>query len=140
MAWDEGMSGVVVLPGGLLVRGRSRRTPVLVPPDWGLYLRGRRPSPTAWPHRWVRWPDFALPLDATDARDALVEARRRAASERVEIGCGHGLGRTGTALAALAILDGLNSDAAVAWVRDAYHPRAIDTPWQRAWLRRFARR
>ena len=26
--------------------------------------------------------------------------------------------------------------AAVAWVRREYHPRAVETPWQRWWLRR----
>ena len=26
-------------------------------------------------------------------------------------------------------------DQAVAWVRDHYHRRAIETPWQRRWLR-----
>ena len=24
---------------------------------------------------------------------------------------------------------------AVRWVRDRYHPRAVETPWQRRWLR-----
>ncbi|MBX6748191.1 MAG: hypothetical protein IRY85_00730 [Micromonosporaceae bacterium] len=54
----------------------------------------------------------------------------------MEIACRGGIGRTGTALAALAVLDGLAPPAAVAWVRDAYHPRAVETPWQRWWLRR----
>jgi protein-tyrosine phosphatase len=55
----------------------------------------------------------------------------------VEIACRGGIGRTGTALAALAVLDGLAPPAAVAWVRQAYHPRAVETPWQRGWLRRL---
>jgi hypothetical protein len=44
------------------------------------------------------------------------------------------VGRTGTALAALAVLDGLPSADAVRWVRDRYSPRAVETPWQRRWL------
>ena len=27
---------------------------------------------------------------------------------------------------------------AVAWVRERYHPRAVETPWQRRYVRRFA--
>jgi protein-tyrosine phosphatase len=46
------------------------------------------------------------------------------------------VGRTGTALAALAVLDGLDPEAAVHWVRAVYDRRAVETPWQRWWLRR----
>lgn len=89
-----------------------------------------------WPARWVRWPDFWLPLDDADARDAVAEAWERAAEERVEVACGGGIGRTGTVLAAMAVLDGLSSERAITWVRSRYHPRAVETPWQRHWLRR----
>ena len=97
------------------------------------------PGPTpAWPHRRIRWPDFLVPLDGADARDALREAWRRAyAGERVEVACRGGVGRTGTALAALAVLDGLPPDRALAWVRAHHHPRAVETPWQRRWLNRM---
>jgi hypothetical protein len=50
--------------------------------------------------------------------------------------CRGGVGRTGTALAALAVLDGLSPSEAVGWVRQRYHPMAVETPWQRWWLRR----
>ena len=53
----------------------------------------------------------------------------------MEVACRGGVGRTGTALAALAVLDGLPADEAVRWVRERYHPRAVETPWQRRWLR-----
>jgi hypothetical protein len=33
------------------------------------------------------------------------------------------------------VLDGLSPAEAFAWVRENYHPRAIETPWQRRWLR-----
>ena len=71
----------------------------------------------AWAHRHLRWPDFWVPRDRADALDALREARRRAAGERVEVACRGGVGRTGTALAALAVLDGLAPRDAVAWAR-----------------------
>ncbi len=128
--------GVVALPGGALVRGR----PLSVdrgPADFCLAL-AEGPLPP-WPYRRVRWPDFWVPLDRADALDALREARRRAsAGERVEVACHGGVGRTGTALAALSLLDGLTPREALAWVRRVYHPRAVETPWHRWWLRRVS--
>jgi len=55
----------------------------------------------------------------------------------VEIACRGGRGRTGTALAALAILDGMPAREAVDWVRGTYHHRAVETPWQRRWLHKL---
>jgi protein-tyrosine phosphatase len=90
-----------------------------------------------WPYRWVRWPDFRLPVDRQDAYDALREAWQRSATDRVELGCAGGHGRTGTALACLAVLDGLPGSEAVAYVRRGYHPRAVETPAQRRWVQGF---
>ena len=67
-----------------------------------------------------------------------MESWHRAVTERVEIACGGGRGRTGTALACLAVLDGVPAAHAVAWVRRSYDPRAVETPWQRRWVIRFA--
>jgi hypothetical protein len=131
--WQD-ETGLVTLPGGARVRGRRLSDPAS-PADFALVLADG-PMPD-WPHRRVRWPDFGVPSDPDDAIDALHEAHRRArAGERVEVACRGGVGRTGTALAALAVLDGLSPDQAVAWVRGGYHRRAIETPWQRRWLRR----
>lgn len=91
----------------------------------------------AWDWRWLRWPDFRVPSDRTDARDALMETWERAGKERVEVACQGGRGRTGTALACLATLDGLSPAAAIAYVRDRYNRRAIETPWQRRYVARF---
>jgi protein-tyrosine phosphatase len=87
----------------------------------------------------VRWPDFWLPSDPTQAAEVLDEAWDRALTERVEIACGGGRGRTGTALACLAILDGIPARQAVEFVRQHYHPRAVETPWQRRYVNRFER-
>lgn len=138
--WGAGEPGVAVLSSGRSVRGRGLRTPLpdASVPDFGVYLLGHRPPATPWPQRWVRWPDFWLPLDRADARAALADAWQRAGTCRVEIACGSGRGRTGTALACLAVLDGVPADEAVAWVRRTYHPRAVETPWQRHFVVRSA--
>ena len=58
--------------------------------------------------------------------------------ERVEIACRGGRGRTGTVLACLAVLDGLSGADAADYVRRRYHRHAVETPWQRRWVQRFA--
>jgi protein-tyrosine phosphatase len=138
-AWDDDAPGVLALPSGRLVRGRGLRRPLPdgPRPEFALHLLGRRPTPVEWDSRWVRWPDFRLPTDRADAADALREAWRRAPGERVELACGGGRGRTGTALACLAVLDGVPPGDAVAFVRAHYHPGAVETPWQRRYVRGF---
>jgi protein-tyrosine phosphatase len=108
-------------------------------PEYGVYLLGKEPPTVEWRSRWVRWPDFRLPADDGDARDALVEVLDRSGSERVELACEGGRGRTGTALACLAVLDGIAPSEAVAFVRENYHPKAVETLWQKRYVRRFER-
>jgi protein-tyrosine phosphatase len=67
----------------------------------------------------------------------LASTWERAAGERVEIACGGGRGRTGTALACLAVLDGVPGEGAVAYVRRHYDRHAVETPWQRRYVRSF---
>ncbi|WP_340379693.1 protein phosphatase [Streptomyces sp. SS7] len=138
--WRAGEPGVLVLPSGRTVRGRGLRReldPAAPRPSYGIYLLGKEPPPTPWEGRWVRWPDFRLPADPADARAAFAQAWRRAAHERVEVACGGGRGRTGTALACLAVLDGVPAAEAVAFVRRYYDRHAVETPWQRRFVRRF---
>ncbi len=99
-----------------------------------MYLLARHPGPFDWEHRWVRWPDFRTPASTNDAISALQEAYERSATERVEVACGGGVGRTGTALAAIAVLAGVPRAEAVAWARRVYDERAVETPWQRRWV------
>lgn len=106
-------------------------------PEFALYLLADTPPLVTWDARWVRWPDFRLPTDRRDAQDALREAWQRAATERVEIACAGGRGRTGTALACIAVLDGVPQSEAVDFVREHYDPRAVETPWQRRYIARF---
>lgn len=140
VTWDPSSTGVLRLPSGRLVRGRGLKRPVPVgaSPDFALYLLGRRPVPVYWEHQWLRWPDFMLPCDRSAFADALREAFERAENERVEIACGGGKGRTGTALACLAVLDGVPNDEAVAYVREHYSAHAVETPWQRRFVTRFS--
>ncbi|MGW1894571.1 protein-tyrosine phosphatase family protein [Streptomyces sp. NPDC002004] len=138
--WSASGAGVLRLPSGRMVRGRALRHPLPAGqvPDFAVHLLGRRPPQVPWEARWVRWPDFRLPSSPAQAREILTEAWDRARLERVEVACGGGRGRTGTALACLAVLDGVPAVRAVAFVRAHYHPRAVETPWQRRYVRRFA--
>jgi protein-tyrosine phosphatase len=138
-SWPAGAAGVLRLPSGRLIRGRGLREPMPSghPPTFGVYLLGKEPAEFGWATRWIRWPDFRLPADPEQARVTLREAWLRAGDERVEIACFGGRGRTGTALACIAVLDGVPPGEAVAFVRAHYHPRAVETPWQRRFVARF---
>ena len=85
----------------------------------------------------MRWRDFGVPSDDRELRRALTEAWERADGERVEIACRGGTGRTGTALACMAVLDGVPAEEAVAFVRRHYRPRAVETRWQRRFVAAF---
>ncbi|MFJ8471326.1 protein phosphatase [Kitasatospora sp. NPDC094011] len=141
VTWDPSAPGVLRLPSGRLLRGRGVRNP-LPPgprPDFGVYLLDRAPKPLPWPSRWVRWPDFRLPADRADAADAFREAWQRCADDRVELACAGGRGRTGTALACIAVLDGVPAAEAVGYVREHYSRHAVETPWQRRFVERLGR-
>jgi len=127
------------LPSGRLVRGRGLRNglPPGPEPTFGVYLLGKQPDPVNWEARWIRWPDFRLPTDRPGAHTILAEALDRLDHDRVEFACSGGKGRTGTALACLAILDGLPADQAVTYVRTNYNPHAVETPWQKRYVRTY---
>ncbi|MFD8233190.1 protein phosphatase [Streptomyces sp. NPDC059696] len=138
--WNESDAGVLRLPSGRLVRGRGLRhalDPGAPRPSYGVYLLDRPPPQVPWASAWIRWPDFRLPSDRAAARAVLADAWERSAGERVELACGGGRGRTGTALACLAVLEGVPGEEAVAYVRRYYHRGAVETPWQRRYVRRF---
>jgi protein-tyrosine phosphatase len=62
---------------------------------------------------------------------------RARTGEQVEVGCLGGHGRTGTALACLAVLTGYPAAGAVAWVRANYCPKAVETADQEALITRL---
>lgn len=133
------VDGVVELPDGRRVRGTGRRRSRNgVPnPEFAVYLRGRDPRVSAWPYAWVRWHDFRRPASVHETVDVLRDAHERAATERVEICCGGGNGRTGAALAVLAVMSGVAPRDAVGWVREHYRPRAVETRGQRRWVEKI---
>lgn len=145
------LTGATVLPDGTPVRGRGLREalPPGPEPEAALHLarpgllvrRGLRPAPPAptWPVEHVDWPDFRTPRDPRAAAAAIVRAYDLArAGRRVEVVCGGGNGRTGTAVACLAVLAGHPPADAVAWTREHYRRRAVETPGQRRWVAWFA--
>jgi hypothetical protein len=133
--WPD-VDGVVELPDGRRVRGTGVRRPRdgAPDPDFAVYLLGRDPRITDWPNQWVKWRDFHVPTSSDDAVAALREAHTRAAAERVEVACAGGRGRTGSALAVLAVMSGITPEDAVAWVREHYHRKAVETRPQRRWV------
>jgi protein-tyrosine phosphatase len=136
--WTPG-PGVIEMPDGTRLRGRGLRRglPEGARPTLGVYLLGREPPATDWESRWIPWPDFRLPRDRPAALATLADAHRRAGSEPVEIACGGGRGRTGTALACIAVMAGVPPDEAVAFVRRHYDAHAVETPFQRRFVRRL---
>ena len=83
----------------------------------------------------IDWPDFRLPRRTSQAHEILKEAYERAKSERVEIVCGGGVGRTGTALAIIGVLDGMAPQEAIDYVKSHYNKLSVETPAQRAFVR-----
>jgi protein-tyrosine phosphatase len=99
----------MALPSGRLIRGRGLRigNPYKPDPEFAVYLAG--------------------------SAEALV----RSSIERVEVGCMGGRGRTGTALACLAVLDGTPATDAAAYVRQYYSPDAVETLVQASFVADF---
>jgi hypothetical protein len=129
----------VTLPDGTRIRASS----ILERDDndstraFGLYM-DERWGPT-WPAEIVAWPDFGLPLHPEHAAAQIQRAYSRArGGETVEIGCIGGRGRTGTVLACLAVLAGVNPPEAVAWVRKNYRSDAVENVEQETWVDWFA--
>jgi hypothetical protein len=105
-------------------------------PDFGVYLDKRWQPP--WEHELLDWPDFGLPQDRTDFAEALRRLLDRArAGDVVEIGCVGGHGRTGTAIACLAVLAGVVPDEATSWTRNHYCAGAVETSEQEALVAAF---
>lgn len=135
--WNADAPGVLRLPSGRLLRGRGLRydLPAGQTPTFAVHLTDHEPPGPPWESVWVPWRDFWLPAEPMDAMRTLRAAHDRAPEERVEVCCGGGVGRTGTALSAICVFEGMDPREAVRWVRRNYHPRAVEVPWQRRFVR-----
>ncbi|MBP0467024.1 hypothetical protein J5Y09_24085 [Roseomonas sp. PWR1] len=82
--------------------------------------------------------DFGVPDPAAlrAVLEAMVAAMRARPGDAFHVGCRAGLGRTGTALACLAAMAGIEDP--IAWLRAHYDPRAVETQEQAALVRAFA--
>ena len=140
--WPLAAPGVIVLPSGRRVRGRSLRGPVPSGPlpTLAVQLTRRQPPQPPWERQWIQWRDFWVPADPVEACAMLRNAYERTGTDRVEIACGGGVGRTGTGLAALAALPGR------IWTHTRPSPgcggttivHAVEVPWQWRFLRTVA--
>ena len=103
-----------------------------------LEARAARSAEAAWR---LDVPDFGLPDEAAlrVVLQQMLAEMRAAPDGAYHIGCKAGLGRTGTAMACLALMAGAVEGDPVAWLRAAYNPEAIETPEQEDFVRRFAR-
>lgn len=141
VAWQPG-NGVIELPSGRLIRGRSWRHKPDEPADLAVVLTtsvgNRFGAPkvisSAKETLSIDWPDFRLPRRPAQARAILEDVWKRAENERVEIACAGGVGRTGTALAILGVIDGMDPVDAIELVQREYNPASCETRSQRAFV------
>ena len=136
-----GYSKLIALPDGTKVRGSAvdRQTDRTIERDFGLYCYPRW-SPE-WPHELIDWPDFGVPVDPERAAEQIIRAFEKAKRGlKVETGCWGGRGRTGTVLACWAILAGIKTEEAVAWIRKNYWDEAVETPEQERWIGWFGKK
>ncbi len=135
--------GVIEFPSGRRIRGRSWRKSadenadlcIMLTTSAGSRLGRSGITSSATETITIDWPDLRLPRRTSQAHDILKEAWERAETERVEIVCGGGVGRTGTALAIIGVLDGMEPQEAIDFVKANYNSNSVETPAQRAFVR-----
>jgi protein-tyrosine phosphatase len=98
---------------------------------------GPRAEATGLVYRWLPVPDQGTPsrVEAADLVRWCREATRR--RESIVVTCMGGLGRSGTLAACMLVDAGLSPDAAIAAVRDARGPRALETLTQEDFVDTF---
>lgn len=133
---------MIQLADGRRIRARGLdKTPAPEPrPD--LYLLAHRPPTVEWDQRWLPWRNCWLPRRRRETIAALVETFECSATQRVEVACEAGKGR-GAARAprwrASPCWPAPAPQDAVPYVRHRYDGRAVRAPWQRWFVRWFAR-
>ena len=129
----------VEFPDGTIVYASSqhKRNHDEPAPDLGVYLDWSwQPMGVAY---YIDWRDYGLPTTWVGAGKTIIDAFEKAREGLwVEVGCIGGHGRTGTALAAMAVLAGVPADEAVEWVQENYCKEAVETAQQEWWVEWFA--
>jgi hypothetical protein len=128
----------ITLPCGSRVRAAASYHRRAHDPErgFGIYLDPFW-EPT-WPAEVVPWENLGVPHDFEEAAAQIRRAYARArGGDLVEVGCQGGIGRTGVVIACMAILGGIDPEDAVAWVRENYIVRAVETPVQEWWVLLF---
>ena len=118
-------------------RGLCRPVPGGPRPDFAIYLLGRARRRFSGMHGGSCGRTFGYPRTSVTRRMRSGRPGTEPEAERVEIACEGGRGRTGTALACIAALDGVSSVDAVTFVRRHYDQRAVETLWQRRYVRHY---
>lgn len=109
---------------------------LLHPPVYSLYLDPRWQPPRDHDH--LDWPDFGVPTDISQVTASLRSLLKPTGEgQLVEMGCIGWHGRTGSALACLAILTDHPQEQAVAWVRANYCVHAVETVEQADFVHAF---
>ena len=106
-------------------------------PDFGLYLDTIwKPACLAYQ---VEWQDYGLPEYLDVAARAIIDVYNKASQGLwVEVGCIGGHGRTGTALACMAVLAGMPPKEAIGHVRGTYCGKAIESKSQEWFVEWFS--
>lgn len=123
--------GTVVYPSSHTDRYENEPTP-----DFGLYLdQCWEPAGMAG---YIAWPDYGSPKFPVAAAHSIVDAFQKAKEGLwVEVGCIGGHGRTGTALACMAVLAGVKPKNAVKWVKKNYCSHAVESSVQEWYVEFF---
>ncbi len=143
--WKPG-KGVVEFPSGRRIRGRSWRLPVEQNATVSVILTTAAPGEFSThsifagnPRRiMIDWPDYRLPRRTAQAAEQLYGAWQMADSELVEITCRGGVGRTGTALAMIAMFEGMSACEAIDFVRSRYNEQSVQSHAQRGFIMDFS--
>ncbi len=138
--------GVVEFPSGRRIRARSWKAPVLQLATLSVVLTtvsetefaGAQTFPGAKEIIMIDWPDQRLPRRSMQAVKTLQEVWQRADQELVEITCRGGVGRTGSALALIAMYEGMSSSEAIDFIRESYNNDSVTSPAQRGFLTDFS--
>lgn len=85
-------------------------------------------------------PDGGVPVSLQEMDIILGELHTARCRGGAAIACMGGVGRTGMVAACALVRQGVDPDEAIAAVRRARHPQAVETAAQRAFVRRYAQR